>query len=85
MHIEEMPVFVELMTTFCIKEMCNRQDVVITKTRLAFKILRTICTKWFSGLYPLNGDLANFALSLSHCTECPSATVNFTNKESDYK
>ena len=52
----------------------------------------------WSGLYPLNGVLANFALSLSHwsscknfalslshCSKCPSATVNFTNKESDHK
>ena len=50
MHIEETPVFVELMTTFCIKEMCNSQDVVITKTQLAFKIPKTICMKWFISL-----------------------------------
>ena len=67
MHIEETPVFVELMTTFCIKEMCNSQDVVITKTQLAFKILKTVCMKWFISLE------WNFALSLSHCTECPSS------------
>ena len=70
MHIEETPVFVELMTTFCIKEMCNSQDVVITKTQLALKILKTICMKWFISL---EWSSCKFALSLK--PQSPQATV----------